>query len=172
MGRAGSQQLFPRLLLVSSLFPLLFSLSLLQKALLLEPSMYILRFNIKSNMSKLQFTYILHNEVHFDLTQETDMLVLETRANYVYQPVVFKDHYLPIEVDDFQLDSFYYVVMLNGSLFPPGHYTLFTTVLGVITEKTLGIKYSLHRDRKTKQPYLFIDWRFKLLFQMKIQRLL
>lgn len=118
---------------------------------MLEPSLYILRLAIKSNMVKLHFTYYLSNEVHLNLYDELDTLVLETRANFVYEPLVFLNHTLQLDVDDFQEGEFYYLSMKNGSLFYPGHYTVFTRVLGQITEKTMGIKYVLHRDRKAKR---------------------
>lgn len=154
MGRfVPTRQLWPRLLLLIAVLlpPRSCGLSLMQKALLLEPSLYILRFNIKSNMSRLHFTYYLHNEVHFNLKQATDKIVMETRANFVYQPILVINHSILVEVDDMQMDDFYYVQKTDGTMFKPGHYTLFTTVLGQIREDTLGIKYILHKDRKTKK---------------------
>lgn len=150
MGRAVSQQLWPRLFVFSALIPLLFSLSLLQRAELLEPTLYILRLQIKSNLSKQQFTYLLHNEVHFNIKEEVDLLVLETQANYIYLPAIVLEHSEIIPVEDFHVDIFYCFRRIDGKAFPKGHYTMLANVLGQITEETLGIKYVMHRDKMSK----------------------
>lgn len=140
-----------RLFWFTSLLPVLLSLSDLQKASLLEPSQYILRLAVQSNMAKLQFTYYVENEVHFDLKVKLNHLVLETTAQHVYNPIVSKNHTQRLQVQIKQRNGFYIIRMRNESLFEPGHYTVETKVVGLITEDSNGIQYKLHRDRKTKR---------------------
>lgn len=146
-----SQQLLFRLLLVSSLVPMHFSISLSERAMLLEPTLYVLKLHIKSNMTKLEFTYLLYNEVHFNLREPTELLVLQTRANYVFEPLLFLNHIYQVRLTQYQIGEYYCIERSSGKKFKAGHYSMFTTVLGQITETTPGIKYVLHRDRKTKR---------------------
>lgn len=137
------------------------SLSLSQKAALLKPSMYDLKLYIKSNMSILKFTYYIESQVHFDIDQEIDELVLETHADYVFPPKVFLAHTIPIDVEEFQLDKYYIIRRTNGSLFPSGHYMVDLFLLGLIRESSLGIEYTLHKDRKTKK------WTYSIQLDLK-----
>lgn len=137
------------------------SLSLSQKAALLKPSMYDLKLYIKSNMSILKFTYYIESQVHFDIDQEIDELVLETHADYVFPPKVFLSHTIPIDVEEFQLDKYYIIRRTNGSLFPSGHYMVDLFLLGLIRESSLGIEYTLHKDRKTKK------WTYSIQLDLK-----
>lgn len=141
-----------RLLWFTSLLPVLLSLSYLHFANLLEPSQYILRLTVRSDMAKLQFTYYVDNEVHFDLKVKSKYLVLETTAQHVYGEIVSRNHTNEqLNVKIVRREGFYVIRMKNKSLFEPGHYTAFTKVVGLITEITNGIRYNLHRDRKTKR---------------------
>lgn len=123
--------------------------------------MYDLKLYIKSNMSILKFTYYIESQVHFDIDQEIDELVLETHADYVFPPKVFLAHTVPIDVEEFQLDEYYIIRRTNGSLFPSGHYTVDVFLLGLIRESSVGIEYTLHKDRKTKK------WTYSILMDLK-----
>ena len=117
---------------------------------MLEPLGYKMEFYIKADMEKLHFTYFLHSEIKFTLSEATDQLVFESLASYVYMAQVVYNKTWKILVDDYQMGEVFYLQTMDKTLVPAGRYTLTSDVIGLITEDTRGIKYVLHRDRKTK----------------------
>lgn len=158
------------LVLLSALVPAHHCLSLTQKAQILKPSLYDLHLFIKSNVSDLTFTYYMINIIHLDIDRELDELVLETRADYVFRPHVQLNHSIDLDVEEFQLEQYYVLRRLDGSLFFKGHYTVDLLVAGLIREESLGIEYSLHKDRKTKKVTysILVDFRENLAKQVMV----
>lgn len=145
--------------LVSSVFllPIILSVTLYQKASMLEPVAYNLRFYFTVNMSTLQFNYVAENQVLFKLnSMALDQLVLRTSVYRVIpvkviQVINKKEQILSTHA--YQFNRYYAISKTDNSLFQPGVYKVVVFVNGPITSVGgQGIRYSIFMDSKTK------DW--------------
>lgn len=141
------------------LFPIILSMTLYQKASMLEPVAYNLRFYFTVNMSELQFNYVAENQVLFKLnSMALDQLVLRTSVIRVIpvkvvQVIDKQEHLLSTHVHRYPSYSFYAISKTDNSTFQPGLYKVVVVVNGPIpSSHGQGIRHSIFMDSMKK------DW--------------
>lgn len=129
-------------------------LSLVEKAALLQPLRYDLYFYFKANVTNASFNYSLTSAVHFNVPQEVDVLVLESRASQVnIINVTFGRDYDTVSTQFERHEYFFVLSLRNGSNFAAGYYKIDAILFGNISPIAgSGVHYALHMDRFTK------DW--------------
>lgn len=129
------------------------SLTLLQKAELLVPISYKLAFNLSVNVPRNEFNYSLQSEVHFDLPEETDEIVLESTVEYILlQNLTYDHHDAALDVKYYRNGEFYIIYLPDsGSYFEPGHYSANVLIEGKISDSHgRGIQHSRFMDNLKK----------------------
>lgn len=135
-----------------SLSPISLARTLLEKATLLTPISYDMKFVINVNLSIQHFNYSVQSEVQFELKKITDALVMESTVPYiVFNNLTYGSPPQLLSVNHYRDGPYFTMHLRNYSSFRPGNYAVSAYLEGTITEfHGRGILYRTHKDGVTK----------------------